>query len=66
MQKPLWSEIDKKEFEELTRNIYSNQDDNDFKIITNRRTYDPKNAKKFWKEATTRKTTKNETKKLYN
>ena len=47
MQKPLWFEINKKEFEELTRNIYSNQDNNDFKIIINRITYDMKNVKKF-------------------
>ena len=33
MEKPLWFEINKKEFEELTRNIYSNQDNNDFKFI---------------------------------
>ena len=44
MQKPLWFEINKKEFEELTRNIYNNQDNNDFKIIINKRTYDLKNA----------------------
>ena len=47
MQKPLWFELNKKEFEESTRNIYSNQDNNDFKIIINKRTYDLKNAKKF-------------------
>ena len=62
-QKPLWIEINKKEFEELTRNIYNNQDNNNFKIIINRRTYDLKNAKKFWTEVTTRKTTKSEAKK---
>ena len=66
MQKPLWFEINKKEFEELTRDIYNNQDNNDFKIIINKRTYDLKNAKKFWTEVTTRKTTKSEAKKLYN
>ena len=37
----------KKKFEELTRNIYNNQDNNDFKIIINKRTYDLKNAKIF-------------------
>ena len=47
MRKPLWFEINKKEFEELIRDIYSNQDNNDFKIIINIRTYDLKNAKKF-------------------
>ena len=47
MQKPLWFEINEKEFEELTGDIYNNQDNNDFKIIINNRTYDLKNAKKF-------------------
>ena len=32
MQKPLWFEINKKEFEELTGDIYNNQDNNDFKL----------------------------------
>ena len=57
MQKPLWFEINKKEFEELTRDIYNNQDNNDFKIKINKKTYDLENAKKFWTEVTTRKTT---------
>ena len=52
MQEPLWFEINKKEFEELTRDIYNNQDNNDFKIIKNKRTYDLKNSKKFWTEVT--------------
>ena len=38
MQKPIWFEINKKEFEELTIDIYNNQDNNDFKIIINKRT----------------------------
>ena len=58
--------MNKKEFEELTRDIYNNQDNNDFKIIINERTYDLKNAKEFWTEVTTRKTTKSQTKQLYN
>ena len=66
MQKLLSFEINKKEFEELTRDIYNNQDNNDFKIIINKRTYDLKNAKNLWMEVTTRKTTKSEGKKLYN
>ena len=32
MQKPLWVEINRSEFEELKRDIYDNQDDKDFKI----------------------------------
>ena len=47
MQKPLWFETNQKEFEELTGDIYNNQDNNDFKIIINKRTYDLKNAKKI-------------------
>ena len=66
MQKLLWFEINKKEFEVLTKDIYNNQDDNDFKIIINKRIYDMKNAKKFWTEVTTRTTTKSEAKKSYN
>ena len=50
MQEPLWFEINRKEFEELTRDIYNNQDNKDFKIIISKRTYDLKNAKFFgWK-----------------
>ena len=66
MQKPLWFDINKKEFYKLTRNIYINQDKNDFKIIVNKRTYDLKNAKQFWTELTTCKSTKREAKKSYN
>ena len=48
MQKP-WLEINRKEFEELTGDIYNNQGNNDFKIII-KKTYDLKDAKKFgWK-----------------
>ena len=57
-RKPLWFEINKKEFEELTGEIYNNQDNNDFKIIINKRTYDLQSAKKIWMEVTTCKTTK--------
>ena len=38
IQKPLWFEINKKEFEELTRDIYNNQYNNDFKAIINNKT----------------------------
>ena len=48
MQKPIWFEIDKKEGEKLTRVIYNNQDNKDFEIIINRRTYYLKNAKKIF------------------
>ena len=46
-QKPLWFKINKPEFEELTRDIYNNQDIKDFKITINKGTYDLKNAKKI-------------------
>ena len=66
MQKQLRFEINKEEFKELTRKIYNNQGNNDFKIIINRRTYYLRNVNKFWEEVTTRKTTKGEAKRLYN
>ena len=65
MQKPLWFEINRKEFEELTGDIYNNQDNNDFKFTINRKIYDLKNAKRFWMDITTRKTAKSEAKKLH-
>ena len=64
--KPISFEINKNEFEELARDIYNNQDNDIFKIIINKRTYDLKNAKKIWMEVTTCKISKSETKKLYN
>ena len=60
MQKPLWFKINEKKFEELTGDIYNNQDKNDFRIIRNKRTYDLKNAKKIWMELTTSKISKSE------
>ena len=48
MQKPWWFKINKPEFEELTSDIYNNQNNKDFKITINKKTYDLKNAKKFW------------------
>ena len=35
MQKPLWLKLNKKEFDELTGNIYNSQDNNDFKFTIN-------------------------------
>ena len=50
MKKPIRFQIIKKEFEELTRDICNNQDNNDFKIVINERTYGLKNVKKIgWK-----------------
>ena len=48
MQKPWWFKINKPEFEELTSGIYDNQNNKDFKITINKKTYDLKNAKTFW------------------
>ena len=66
MQTRLWFEINKREFEELTRSIYKNQDNNDFQIIISKITYDLKNTKKFWVVVTTRKTTESKAKKMCN
>ena len=66
MKKPIWFKINKKEFDELTGGIYNNQDNNNFKIMINKKSYDLKNAKKFWTEVVTRKITKSEAKELYN
>ena len=65
MQKSLLFKINKKEFKELIGDIYKNQDNNYFKIIINKRTYDLKKVKKKLTEVTTHKTTKSEAKKLY-
>ena len=47
MQIPLWFRINKSEFDELTSSIYDNQNNKDFKITINKKTYDLKNAKNF-------------------
>ena len=65
MQKPWWFKINKPEFEELTSDIYDNQNNKDFKITINKKTYDLKNAKKFWTKITKSKVSKNEAEKLY-
>ena len=65
MQIPLWFKINKPDFDELTSNIYDNQNNKDFKITTNKKTYDLKNAKKFWTKITKSKISKNEAKNLY-
>ena len=65
MQRPLWFEINKPEFDELTSDIYDNQNNKDFIITINKKTYDLKNAKKIWAKVTTNKISKTEAKKLY-
>ena len=47
MKIPLWFRINKSEFDELTSDIYDNQNNKDFKITINKKTYDLKNAKKI-------------------
>ena len=65
MQKPWWFKINKPEFEELTSDIYNNQNNKDFKITINEKTYDLKNAKQFWTKITKSEISKNVAKKLY-
>ena len=65
MQKPIWFQLNKKEFEELARDIYNNQDNDDFKIIINKENYNLKNAKKIWMEVTSSKINKSEAKTWY-
>ena len=65
MQKPWWFKINKPEFEELASDIYDNQNNNDFKITINKKTYDLKNAKKVWTKITKSEISKNEAEKLY-
>ena len=65
-QIPLWFRINKPEFDELTSNIYNNQNNKDFIITINKKMYDLKNAKYFWTKVTTSKISRNEAKKLYN
>ena len=66
MQIPLWFKINKPEFDELTSDIYDNQNNKDFKITINKNTYDLKNAKKLWAKITKSKMYRNKARKLYN
>ena len=65
MQIPLWFRINKSQLDEITSNIYDNQNNKDFKITINKNTYDLKNTKNFWKKVPTSKISRNEAKKLY-
>ena len=59
IQKPLWFKINKPEFDELTGDIYNNQDNKDLIITINKKNYDLKNEKKkIWTEVTTCKISK--------
>ena len=44
-QKPLWFEINKQQFEKLRREVYNNQDNKNFKITINKKSYDWKMQK---------------------
>ena len=66
LYRPLWFEINKKEFQELTGDIYNNQNNNYFETVINIKTYNLENSHKTYMEVTTCKTTKSEAKKLYN
>ena len=46
MQIPLLFRINKSQFDKLTNNIYDNQNNKDFKIFINKKTYDLKNTQK--------------------
>ena len=63
-QIPLWFRINKPEFQELTSNLYINQNNKNFKITINKKTYDLKDAKNFWIKITKSNICRNEAKKL--
>ena len=65
MQIPLWFKINKPEFDKLISDIYDNENNKDFKITINEKTYDLKNTNKFWTKITKSNISKNEAKKLY-
>ena len=65
IQIPLWFRIHKSQFDELKSDIYDNQNNKDFKITINKKTYDLKNAKTFWTKITKSKVSKNKPEKLY-
>ena len=49
-QIPLCFRVNKSKFDELKSDIYDNQNNKDFKITINKKTYDLKNAKKIWQK----------------
>ena len=59
MQKPWQFKINKPEFEKLTSDIYNNQNNKDFKITINKKTYNLKNAKTCWTKITKCEISKN-------
>ena len=65
MQKSWWFKTNKPKFEELTSDIYDNQNNKDFKITINKKTYDLKNTNKFWTKITKSEISKNKAEKFY-
>ena len=47
IQKPLWIELNKNDFNALIKDVYNNLDRNELETIIDRKTYDLKNAKRF-------------------
>ena len=58
--------LKKSEFHKLKSNIYDNENNKDFKITINKKTYDLKIAKNFWSKVTPSKISRNHVRKLYN
>ena len=48
IQKPLWVKINKIDFDSLIQDVYNNLNNNEFKTTVDKKTYDLKNAKKFF------------------
>ena len=48
MQRPVWIELNKNDFNALITDVDDNLDNNEFKTTIDGKTYDLKNAKKFW------------------
>ena len=47
IQIPWWFRINESEFDKLRNDIYDNQNNKEFKIVINKKTYDLKIAKKI-------------------
>ena len=65
MQKPLWTELNKNDFNALIRDADDNLDNNEFKTTIDGKTYNLKNAKKFLVKITPQEISDNEALKLY-
>ena len=65
IQKPLWVQINKNDFDSLIEDVYNNLNNNEFKTTVNKKVYDLKNAKEFWVKIITQKISKKEALELY-